>query len=151
MTKRAFLKNLIATGLFTGYIPIAPATFACSISIVIWYFLIPNKIIYGAVSIILFILGLLLSDDLSKTMGKDPRPVVIDEYACLLLPLFFTPRKIIPLVITFVLFRIFDIVKPPPLRKLEELPGGWGIIMDDLGAAIYTMVVIILLTALIKF
>jgi len=146
-----FLRLLFATGFFTGYIPFAPATFACLISVAVWYCLISFKIFYLVISIGLFAAGIFLSDQLSKTMGKDPRQIVIDEYACLLLPLFFTPLKIIPLAITFVLFRLFDIVKPPPLRQLEKLPGGWGIMLDDLGAAVYTMVVVIVLQAFIRF
>jgi len=146
-----FLRLVIATGFFTSYIPFAPATFACSVSVAIWYCLISYKIVYMIISIALFAAGVFLSDQLSKTMGKDPRQIVIDEYACLLLPLFFTPVKIIPLVIVFALFRLFDILKPPPLRQLEKLPGGWGIMLDDLGAAVYTMVVIIVLQALVRF
>jgi phosphatidylglycerophosphatase A len=146
-----FLRLLFATGFFSGYIPFAPATFACLISVAIWYCLISFKVIYLAISIGLFAAGILLSDQLSKTMGKDPRPIVIDEYSCLLLPLFFTPLKVLPLIITFALFRVFDIVKPPPLRRLEKLQGGWGIMLDDLGAAVYTMVIIIVLQALVRF
>jgi phosphatidylglycerophosphatase A len=48
------------------------------------------------------------------------------------------------------LFRIFDIIKPWPVRKLEDLPGGWGVMLDDLGAAIYTTVVISIIMALVK-
>jgi phosphatidylglycerophosphatase A len=87
-----------------------------------------------------------ISQDLTKGWGKDPRQIVIDEYATLLLPLYFTPKRIIPLVVTFLFFRFFDITKPPPLRKLEAIQGGWGIMLDDFGAAIYTTVVILLIT-----
>lgn len=146
-----FLRLFFATGFFSGYIPFAPATFACLISVVIWYCLVHFKVAYLAVGIVLFAAGVMISGQLSKTMGRDPHQIVIDEYACLLLPLFFTPVKIIPLIITFVLFRLFDIVKPPPLRRLEKLPGGWGIMLDDLGAAVYTMVIMIALQALVKF
>jgi phosphatidylglycerophosphatase A len=86
-----------------------------------------------------------ISQNLTKDWGKDPRQIVIDEYATLLLPLYFTPKRIVPLIITFLLFRFFDIVKPPPLRKLETIPGGWGIMLDDLGAAVYTTIVILII------
>jgi phosphatidylglycerophosphatase A len=120
------------------------------ISIVIWYFLFPYKLVYILVAIILFFIGVKVSNDLTKIWGKDPHKIVIDEYACLLVPLYFTTRRILPLVITFVLFRVFDIIKPPPLKKLEDLPGGWGVMLDDLGAAIYTTVVILIIMALVK-
>ena len=134
-----------------GYIPIAPATFSCAISIIIWYFLVPFKVIYIIAAFILFLLGIIISDSLTKIWGKDPRQIVIDEYATFLLPLYFTPRRIIPFLITFLLFRFFDIIKPPPIRKLENLPGGWGVMLDDLGAAIYTTIVILIIAMFIKF
>ena len=133
-----------------GYIPVAPATFSCVISVIIWYFLIQFKIIYIIITIVLFVLGIVLSDSLSRMWGKDPREVVIDEYACLLIPLYFTPIEIVPFVITFVFFRIFDILKPPPLRKIEKISGGWGVMLDDLGAAIYTSFVIIICKLIFK-
>lgn len=123
----------------------APATFSCLISIIIWYLLAPAKIPYVAITAALFVIGICVSDDLAKTWGKDPRRIVVDEYASILIPLFFTPVRILPLVITFLLFRLFDIVKPPPIRHLEDLRGGWGIMLDDLLAAIYTTVIIFIL------
>lgn len=131
-----------------GYLPVAPATFACIISIAIWYFLLFYKVIYIAVAVILFVLGVVLSKELTTLWGKDPRQIVIDEYSTLLLPLYFTPKRIIPLVVTFALFRIFDILKPPPLRRLEKLSGGWGIMLDDLGAALYTTIVVLIIIAI---
>jgi len=98
----------------------------------------------------LIVLGIVISNDLAKVWGKDPHRIVIDEYACLLIPLYFTARGILPLVITFVLFRVFDIIKPPPLKKLEQCPGGWGIMLDDLGAAVYTTVIIVALRVVVK-
>lgn len=76
--------------------------------------------------------------------GKDPHCIVIDEYACFLLPLYFTPRHVVLVMIAFIAFRLFDIVKPPPLRRLERVPHGWGIMLDDLGAAVYTTVIVVI-------
>lgn len=140
-----YLSIIIATGLFTGYLPVAPATFSCAISIVIWYFILPFRAAYIVLGLLLFVLGLLVSGRLEKDWGKDPRRVVVDEYATLLLPLYFTPRAILPLAIVFLLFRFFDIVKPPPIRMLERLRGGWGIMLDDLLAAGYTTLIVFLL------
>jgi phosphatidylglycerophosphatase A len=122
---------------------VAPATFSCFLSIIIWYVLLPYKIAYIVVTVSFILLGIWLSDDLSKKWGKDPSQIVIDEYATLLIPLYFTPRRLLPLLVTFVLFRVFDILKPVPLRTLEKLPGGWGIMLDDIGAAIYTLIVVL--------
>lgn len=95
---------------------------------------------YIACAVLLFIVGVIVSRDLTRQWGKDPRQIVIDEYACFLLPLYFTPKQWLPLIITFLLFRFFDIVKPPPLKALEKIPSGWGVMLDDLGAAVYTTV-----------
>jgi phosphatidylglycerophosphatase A len=97
---------------------------------------------------VLFMLGVVVAESLEKEWGKDPRCIVIDEYACILLPLYFTPIKLVPLGITFLLFRVFDIVKPPPVRNMENLRGGWGIMLDDLLAAIYTIVIILIMRSL---
>ena len=127
--------------------PVAPATFSCFISIVLWYFLMPFKMAYIICVAILFSLGVFVSGSMAKEWGEDPRQIVIDEYASILIPLFFTPVKIIPLSITFLLFRFFDIVKPPPIKHLENIKGGWGIMLDDLLAAAYTTMIILLLKA----
>ncbi len=94
--------------------------------------------------------GFYVSYDLARKWGKDPRQIVIDEITAFLIPLFFTPMRILPLLIAFASFRFFDIIKPPPLRRLERLPGGWGIMLDDIGAAIYTSILIVAVVHLIK-
>jgi len=145
-----FLKVGLLTGCGLGYLPVAPATFGCLLSIVIWYFLVDYPLVYFAVFINLFLWGLIISNEFVGEWGRDPRKIVIDEYATLLLPLYFVPKKILPLLIGFVLFRIIDIWKPPPLRQLEKLPGAWGIMLDDLCAALYTTFFIIILFKLFK-
>jgi len=120
------------------------------ISVGIWYFLIPHKILYVVVTVFLFTAGVIVSRDLTQEWGKDPHQIVIDEYSCFLVPLYFTPLKLVPLIITFLLFRLFDIVKPPPLKSLERVPGGWGVMLDDLGAAVYTAVVALVLFAIFR-
>ncbi len=106
--------------------------------------------LYIACAILLFIVGVILSRDLTRRWGKDPRQIVIDEYACFLLPLYFTPKRWLPLIITFLLFRFFDIVKPPPLKDLEKIPSGWGVMLDDLGAAVYTTIVALVVFAVFR-
>ena len=79
---------------------------------------------------------------------KDPQHVVIDEVAGQLLTLLACPIVWQALLAGFILFRAFDIVKPPPVRSLERLPEGTGIVVDDLGAGIYGFLV---LQALLHF
>lgn len=73
---------------------------------------------------------------------KDPSHVVIDEVAGQLVTLIGAPVRFAPLFIGFLLFRFFDILKPPPIRQLEKLPEGTGIVVDDIGAGIYGWIVL---------
>ena len=76
---------------------------------------------------------------------KDPQHVVIDEVAGQLVTLIACPILWKPLLAGFILFRAFDILKPPPIRRLEKLPEGTGIVVDDLGAGVYGWIVLQLL------
>jgi len=73
---------------------------------------------------------------------KDPSHVVIDEVAGQLVTLIACPILWKPLLAGFILFRVFDILKPPPVRQLERLPEGTGIVVDDLGAGVYALLVL---------
>jgi phosphatidylglycerophosphatase A len=99
--------------------------------------------VYVGITVVLFALGVVISRRYEKVHGDDPHCVVIDEYACFLLPLYFVPRNILFIMVAFISFRILDILKPPPLRRLEHVPQGWGVMLDDLGAALYTTVIVV--------
>jgi len=71
---------------------------------------------------------------------KDPQIVVADEAVGLWITLIAAPARWEYAIIGLVLFRLFDITKPPPIRKIEFLPGGWGIMLDDVGAGIYALI-----------
>lgn len=73
---------------------------------------------------------------------KDPSHVVIDEVAGQLITVIAAPARFFPLLLGFLLFRGFDILKPPPVRQLERLPEGTGIVVDDVGAGIYGLIVL---------
>lgn len=95
------------------------------------------------VSAALLAIGIAASDVYARLTGiKDPDEVVIDEVAGQCLTLLVVPLAPLPYLAGFLLFRFFDVAKPFPIRWLERnLPGGWGIMLDDTGAAIYAMVV----------
>jgi phosphatidylglycerophosphatase A len=76
---------------------------------------------------------------------KDPGFVVIDEVAGQLISLIAVPLEWKTFLAGFILFRVFDILKPPPVRQLERLPEGTGIVLDDVAAGIYALVVVQLL------
>lgn len=95
------------------------------------------------VSAALLAIGIAASDVYARATGtKDPHEVVIDEVAGQCLTLLVVPLALLPYIAGFLLFRFFDVAKPFPIRWLERnLPGGWGIMLDDIGAAIYAMFV----------
>lgn len=99
-----------------------------------------------------FFLGIFVSNNVlsSGRFGqeiKDPKEIVIDEFAGYYISILGFAGQVIPMIIAFVLFRIFDNWKPWPISRLEQIPGGWGIMLDDIAAGIYALV----LTHLIIF
>ncbi len=129
----------IASFFGLGFFPVAPGTLA-SLAMVLFY----KYLLYGlALPYILLIflaflvLGIPAATAYSSERQKtDPRQVVIDEAAGQLLVFLYVSPDWTLLVVGFLLFRLFDIVKPFPIRKLEGLPGGWGIMADDIAAAL---------------
>jgi phosphatidylglycerophosphatase A len=91
-------------------------------------------------------IGIPAATQLSRATGlKDPQFIVIDEVAGQLIALIFVPVSWKSLLLGFILFRGFDITKPPPVRWLERLPEGVGIVIDDVGAGLYALAVMQLL------
>ena len=91
---------------------------------------------------LIFIVGVWSSFRVEREWGKDSSKVVIDEVAGMGFTLLFVPPTVPYLITGFVLFRFFDIVKPFYLRRLEHFPGGWGVMLDDLGAGLYAHLVL---------
>ncbi len=110
----------------------------------ILYFIVRNNDILFAFSILfLFTLGVLFAGEAEKVYRrKDPAMIVIDEACGMLLALFFVPFNLYSVILGFFLFRIFDILKPPPARRLEKLTGSLGIMFDDIVAALYTNIIL---------
>lgn len=131
--------RIIASFFGLGFFPVAPGTVA-SLAVVLLYkwllypLAIPHLLLIG---LLLLVLGVPAAAAYSSELKKtDPGCVVIDEAAGQLLVLVSVSPDWTLLVIGFLLFRFFDIVKPFPIRKLEGLPGGWGIMADDVAAAL---------------
>lgn len=89
---------------------------------------------------VLFLISLWSATRGEEIFGKDGRQIVIDEATGMSISLVFVPKEVGWYVIAFLLFRIFDIVKPPPAREMEKLKGGWGVTLDDVVAGIYANV-----------
>ena len=141
--------HLIAFGFGAGLMPKAPGTWGTLVAIP-FYFLALRLGGTPAVltcAMLLFALGIWASAVASKALGvADHGGIVIDEIAAFVLVLAFTPRGLLWLVAAFVLFRIFDITKPWPIRYFDRtLKGGFGVMFDDLLAAIGAIAILLLL------
>jgi phosphatidylglycerophosphatase A len=134
----------IATLFGIGHIPWAPGTWASLAATLVWWLMTlairPRWQVAAAVVLagIVIAVGIPASTGVSrKTKLKDPQVVVIDEVAGQLIAFIAIPASWKSLLLGFILFRGFDIVKPPPACQLEQLPEGFGIVMDDVAAGVY--------------
>jgi phosphatidylglycerophosphatase A len=134
------IASLIATFFYSGYAPVAPGTAGSAATVlVLWFLPPPGGVLWAVIITVLFIVGVWAADTEEKRLGKeDPSIVVIDEVVGMIVAVFLIPKTILWWGAAFLLFRLFDITKPWPCRQLENMHGGWGIMLDDLGAGIYT-------------
>ena len=135
----SFFTKLIATGFYSGYSPIAPGTAGSLVGVAIYLipgFENPSSILI--ITIATFFIGVLVSKQMEKQLGGDPAPVVIDEIVGMWISLMLLPKTLSVILITFFFFRAYDIFKPQPARYVEIYKNGWGIMLDDVVAGIYT-------------
>jgi len=140
--------TLVATFFGTGYIRPGPGSWASAETVLLWWVLTrwitPNWQLWAAflLSALAVLAGIPAATRVSRASGlKDPQFVVIDEVAGQLITLIGVPVSWKSLLLGFILFRGFDIVKPPPVRQLEHLPEGVGIVVDDVAAGFYAVIV----------
>ncbi len=133
----------LATSLGVGYIPFAPGTFGSAAGLVLWALLPWAPLPSVAATVIVFAVGVWAAGIVERSSGKtDPGIVVIDEVLGMLVTLLFIPVSWPVAFIGFVLFRIFDVLKPYPANRLEHLHGGLGIMADDAMAGVYANIVL---------
>ena len=135
----------LATGGYIGHIPIAPGTFGSLIGIPIVYALSligwPTAVAVTAVIILVAVWAAHSAEQ--QLHQKDPGCIVIDEIAGMCVALVGIPFSWTTGLAGFFIFRMFDIIKPPPARQLERhLSGGWGVVMDDVAAGAMTHIVL---------
>ncbi len=137
--------RLTATCLGIGHVPLAPGTVTSAFVVLLYKFFL-HKLswpFYLLLFFLLFLLGVYVSNVYARALKKeDPRSAVIDEAAGQLLALFLLSPQWTLCVASFVLFRFFDIVKPFPIKNIEDFPKGFGIMLDDVVAALYAGILI---------
>jgi phosphatidylglycerophosphatase A len=140
---------MAATFCGIGFLRPGPGTWASLATALIWWtgasFLVlgGSQWFYATVAAcVVIVLGIPVSSIVARESGvSDPGYVVIDEVAGQLIALIAVPLRWQYVLASFILFRGFDILKPPPVRQLEKLPGGSGIMLDDVGAGVYANIV----------
>jgi phosphatidylglycerophosphatase A len=146
--KKNLLINAISSFLFTGYIPVAPGTWASLLAVLIWLIIPGNLLIIKILLIVcFFIIGIIVAGLSESYSGIiDPSYIVIDEVVGMWLALLFFPpgqtaNRLLLIFLTFCIFRLFDITKLFPINKCEKLHGGFGIMLDDIVAGIFTAII----------
>jgi len=146
--------HLIAFGFGAGLVPIAPGTWGTLLAFPLFWLLQPqtDALEFLLAAAILFGLGVWACDATGRALGvADHGGMVWDETVAFLLVLFFTPAALHWQALAFLIFRLFDILKPPPIRHYDRtLKNGFGVMFDDLIAAFYTLLVLAVAKTLIE-
>ncbi|MFZ5998160.1 MAG: phosphatidylglycerophosphatase A [Nitrospirota bacterium] len=139
-----FVSKAIATVLFIGFIPFAPGTFGSLAGVAYLWLVKPDTPLLLITIIVGFVAGVISAREAGEIFGEeDSRHIVIDELIGYFISMLYLPVTVGYLVAAFVLFRIFDILKPPPIRNIERaVRGGLGVMLDDVVAGIFTNVIL---------
>ena len=146
--KKTLLAWLIATFFGAGLLKPGPGTYGSVAALVLWITAAktlhpPHLALYTAIAAIAAtLIGIPAATIVARESGReDPGHVVIDEVAGQLITLIFCPPDWAHAILALILFRLFDILKPPPIRQLERLPSGTGIMLDDVAAGLFALAV----------
>jgi len=158
MNRKNLFHIVIATGFGSGYFPKAPGTAGAVLATLLWFGLSLlltsyHLLVVTALLIVLFtILGVWSSGIMEVHWGKDPSKVVVDEMVGVWIPLLIvnTEHKyyVCYMLASLILFRLFDIFKPLGIRKMEVIKGGWGIMLDDILAGFYSLLILLIIYGL---
>ncbi len=137
--------KITSTSLGIGYIGKGAGTVAAIATCMVWYYAQPNGINNATTltfTLLITILGIWSGNVVEKIWGKDHQRVVIDEVAGMCIALLWIPITPINMFLALFLFRFFDILKPFLIKKAEQLPGGWGVMCDDILAGVYANIIL---------
>ena len=135
--------RFVATFFYLGKLPFAPGSWGSLGALLLWLLLPVTFSIHLSVIVILFILGVYSSNKMAKYLDDhDPSEVVIDEVVGMGISLFMLPHSPGLYLLAFILFRVFDILKPSFIYRIQNLSGGWGIMLDDVLAGLLTFTIV---------
>jgi len=133
-----------------GWAPVAPGTVASALTAVVLWMVPFSRAGLVVFFVAVAVIGTWAAQHAERALGaKDPGAIVIDEVAGMTLAVLLLPLTPPVLALAFLLFRLFDIVKPTPARQAQALPGGVGVMVDDLVAGLYALVIVAALRALV--
>lgn len=137
------ISSVLATIGPIGHVPKGGGSIAAVFTVLCWYFFMNDDfIVQTFATVIVFFVGVWVSNNLEKHWGKDSNKIVIDEVLGMMVALLFLPISVEVVVIGFILFRFFDITKVLGIRKTEQLHKGWGVMVDDLLAGIFSNLIL---------
>lgn len=142
---KAKLSVLFSTFFKVGFFPLMPGTIGSFIALII-YLLLPDNIfteyvIYSLPALLLLsLISVYFISEAEKKLGHDSGKIIIDEVCGYFFAVILLPKKLLVIILSIILFRIFDILKPEPVNVLQKLPRGWGVMADDIMAGIYANV-----------
>jgi len=146
--------HLLAFGFGAGLVPGAPGTAGTLLALPLFWLAQPRlaAVEFLLLLAIMFVAGVWACEKTGRALGMpDHGGMVWDEIVAFLLVLFFTPDSMYWQAFAFLLFRLFDILKPPPIRYFDQtLKGGFGVMFDDIIAAFYTLLVLAVAKALLE-
>ena len=146
--------HLVAFGFGAGLVPVAPGTWGTLLALPVFLLVSPRlePVEFLLMLLVLFALGVWACDVTGRSLGNsDHGGMVWDETVAFLLVLFFTPAGLHWQALAFLIFRLFDILKPPPIRYYErKFKNGFGVMLDDLIAAFYTLLVLAAVKTLLE-
>ena len=121
-----------------GWVPIAPGTAGSAVGLLLVVLVGPDPLKSGWLILATTLVALLTIATAERSFGTpDARQIVIDEVVGMAIALWLVPHRWTIVAAGFLLFRVMDVLKPPPLRWLERLPSPWGVLLDDVGAGLY--------------
>jgi phosphatidylglycerophosphatase A len=140
---KTWIVKCVATGLFSGYVPLISGTFGTIPAWIIMYFWVGgHTVIHLASTVVLLFISVWSAGEAEKLFGQDAKKIVIDEWVGMFVSVLFVPVSLVNYLIAFVAFRFFDVVKLWPADKFEELHGGWGVTMDDVAAGVHACITV---------